>query len=313
MQFEHKPVLLDECIEGLNIDPKGTYLDGTLGGAGHSSEILRRLEKGGMLVGVDQDAFALETSQKRLLGLQSEAELLFYNNNFEDIKSICEQNNIEKLDGILLDLGVSSYQLDNPERGFSYMKDASLDMRMNENASLTASEVINTYSDSELKNVLWKYGEEKYARRIVDAIVRKREDKKIETTLELVDIIKSAIPGKAKREGQHPAKRTFQAVRIEVNNELGVIPKVINDGIELLNEGGRLCIITFHSLEDRIVKQEFVKLATACTCPREFPVCMCNGKAKGKIITRKPIIPTDGEIEENPRARSAKLRVLKKV
>lgn len=310
MEFKHVSVLLNECIEGLNIKKDGIYVDGTLGGAGHSSEILKQLSDKGMLIGIDQDLDALKAAKNRL---QNFSNVKYVHNNFYNIDSILNELDIEKIDGMLMDLGVSSYQLDEAERGFSYMKDAPLDMRMNRENSLSAYEVVNDYTEEELYRIIKDYGEEKFAKRIARFILEKREKKKIETTLELVEIIKAAIPAKARREGPHPAKRTFQAIRIEVNSELSILNKAIEDGVNRLNIGGRMEIITFHSLEDRIVKLKFKELATSCTCPKEFPICVCGGKAKGKIITRKAIEPSKLEVEENPRSRSAKLRIIERV
>lgn len=310
MEFKHVSVLLNECIEGLNIKKDGIYVDGTLGGAGHSSEILKQLSDKGMLIGIDQDLDALKAAKNRL---QNFSNVKYVHNNFYNIDSILNELDIEKIDGMLMDLGVSSYQLDEAERGFSYKKDAPLDMRMNRENSLSAYEVVNDYTEEELYRIIKDYGEEKFAKRIARFILEKREKKKIETTLELVEIIKAAIPAKARREGPHPAKRTFQAIRIEVNSELSILNKAIEDGVNRLNIGGRMAIITFHSLEDRIVKLKFKELATSCTCPKEFPICVCGGKAKGKIITRKAIEPSKLEVEENPRSRSAKLRIIERV
>lgn len=310
MEFKHVSVLLEECMQGLNIKEDGIYVDCTMGGAGHSSEILKYLSKKGRLIGIDQDNDALKASKERLKDYEN---VTYVHNNFYNIYDILESLNIEKVDGILMDLGVSSYQLDNGERGFSYMKDAPLDMRMDRDNGLSAYEVVNKYSLDELYKVIKDYGEEKFAKRIAQFIVSRREDKPIETTFELVDIIKAAIPAKARREGPHPAKRTFQAIRIEVNSELAILNKAIEDSIEKLNEGGRLAIITFHSLEDRIVKTKFKELENPCTCPREFPICICGKKPKVKIITRKPIDPSEEELEVNPRSRSAKLRVSEKI
>ncbi|MCI6277785.1 MAG: 16S rRNA (cytosine(1402)-N(4))-methyltransferase RsmH [Clostridium sp.] len=310
MEFKHVSVLLEECMQGLNIKENGIYVDCTMGGAGHSSEILKHLSKKGRLIGIDQDNDALKASKERLKDYEN---VTYVHNNFYNIYDILESLNIEKVDGILMDLGVSSYQLDNGERGFSYMKDAPLDMRMDRDNGLSAYEVVNKYSLEELYKVIKEYGEEKFAKRIAQFIVSRREDKPIETTFELVDIIKAAIPAKARREGPHPAKRTFQAIRIEVNSELAILNKAIEDSIEKLNEGGRLAIITFHSLEDRIVKTKFKELEKPCTCPKEFPICICGKKPKVKVITRKPIDPSEEELEINPRSRSAKLRVAEKI
>ncbi|NJD02098.1 MAG: 16S rRNA (cytosine(1402)-N(4))-methyltransferase RsmH [Ruminiclostridium sp.] len=313
MEFNHKPVLLEECIENLNIRPDGIYIDGTLGGAGHSSEIYRRLGKEGILLGIDQDAFALEISQKRLRSTGGQAGLIFAKGNFRDIGEICRKHGIDKADGILLDLGVSSHQLDEGERGFSYQKDAPLDMRMDRQSKLDAAAIVNEYDEYEIKKIIREYGEENWASRIASFIVKARKDKRIESTGQLVEIIKAAIPGPARREGPHPAKRTFQALRITVNDELEALKQVIGDATAVLKEGGRLCIITFHSLEDRIVKNGFQSREKPCTCPKEFPVCVCGNKPELRVITRKPIIPSGNELDENPRSRSAKLRVAEKV
>ena len=284
MEFNHVSVLLNECLEGLNIKENGTYVDGTLGGAGHSSEILKRLSKEGRLIGIDQDTDALKAAKERL---KDYSNVTFVHSNFSNIENVLNNLNIDGVDGILMDLGVSSYQLDEGERGFSYMKDAPLDMRMNRENDFSAYNVVNEYSVEDLYRIIRDYGEEKFAKRIASFIVENRQEKNIETTLELVEIIKNAIPAKARREGPHPAKRTFQAIRIEVNSELSILNKTIEDGVEKLNKGGRMAIITFHSLEDRIVKNKFRDLAVSCRCPKEFPVCVCGEKAKVKIISRK--------------------------
>ena len=313
MEFEHKPVLFDECIENLDIKPDGVYVDGTLGGAGHSIGIYERLGEKGTLIGIDQDEFALKTSKERLQAKNGKGSLIFANTNFINIKSVCNQNKIDAVDGILLDLGVSSHQLDEGERGFSYNKDATLDMRMDRRKKLTAETIVNEYSKDEIKRIIREFGEEKWASRIAEFIVDRRKVKRIETTGELVEIIKAAIPSSARREGPHPAKRTFQALRIAVNDELGILEKTIEDGVSLLKPGGRFCIITFHSLEDRIVKNEFNKYINPCTCPGSFPVCICGKQKIAEAVHRKPIVPKEKELEENPRSRSAKLRVLKKL
>ena len=310
MEFNHISVLLNECLEGLNIKENGIYVDGTLGGAGHSSEILKKLSNEGRLIGIDQDTDALKAAKERL---ENYSNVTFVHSNFSSIENVLNNLNIDGVDGILMDLGVSSYQLDEGERGFSYMKDAPLDMRMNRDNDFSAYNVINEYSEEDLYRIIRDYGEEKFARRIASFIVENRQEKNIETTLELVEIIKSAIPAKARREGPHPAKRTFQAIRIEVNSELSILNKTIEDGVGKLNKGGRMAIITFHSLEDRIVKNKFRDLAVSCRCPKEFPVCVCGEKAKVKIISRKAIEPTKEEVEINPRSRSAKLRVIEKL
>lgn len=313
MEFEHKPVLFEECIENLDIKPDGVYVDGTLGGAGHSSRIYQELGEKGTLIGLDQDGFALETSKRRLEAQNGKGSLIFANTNFVNIKSVCVENKIEWVDGILLDLGVSSHQLDEAERGFSYNKDAPLDMRMDRRQKFTAETIVNEFSKEEIKKIIREFGEENWASRIAEFIIQRRNEKRIETTGELVEIIKAAIPSSARREGPHPAKRTFQALRIAVNDELGILSKVIEDGVSLLKPGGRFLIITFHSLEDRIVKNEFNKYINPCTCPSTFPVCVCGKKRLAESVTRKPIAPSEVELEVNPRSRSAKLRVLKKL
>ena len=309
MEFKHVSVLLNECLDALNIKDDGIYVDCTLGGAGHSSHILQRLSKDGLLVGIDQDTDALKAAGERLKEYENKK---LVHNNYHNIDSILEELEIPKVDGILMDLGVSSYQLDEGERGFSYMKDAPLDMRMNRDREFSAYDVVNSYSMEDLWRIIRDYGEEKFAKRVAEFIVNKREEKPIETTLELVDIIKAAIPAKARREGPHPAKRTFQAIRIEVNGELEILNKAIEDGVNRLNKGGRMAIITFHSLEDRIVKLKFRELANPCTCPKEFPICVCGKKPLVKLISRKAIEPSKEEVEENPRSRSAKLRVIER-
>ena len=308
--FHHISVLLEECLEGLDIKPHGIYVDGTLGGAGHSSHIVQRLVSG-RLIGIDRDPVALEASGKRLEPYKDRVTLV--HSNFCEMKQVMEELGVPGVDGILLDLGVSSPQLDDGERGFSYMVDAPLDMRMNNQDALTAYEVVNTWSQDELKRILFDYGEERYAPRIASSICRRREEKPIETTLELVDVIRSAMPPQALREKQHPAKRSFQAIRIAVNDELGSVEKAMRDAIPLLNPGGRLAVITFHSLEDRIVKNAMAEAVKGCTCPPNFPVCVCGKKPIVKLISRKPIVATEEELEVNPRSRSAKLRVCEKL
>ena len=309
-EFHHVSVLLEECIEGLNINPAGTYVDGTLGGAGHSSRIAAKLTTG-RHIGIDRDPVALKVAAERLAPYGDRVTLV--HSNFCEIKQVLEGLNIPGVDGILLDLGVSSPQLDDGERGFSYMVDAPLDMRMNNEDILSAHAIVNGWSYEELKRILYDYGEERYAPQIASAICRRREAKPIETTLELVDVIRSAMPPQALREKQHPAKRSFQAIRIAVNDELNSVAKVMEDAIPLLNPGGRLCVITFHSLEDRIVKNAMAAAAKGCTCPPNFPVCVCGKKPQVKIITRKPIVSGEEELERNPRARSAKLRICEKI
>lgn len=310
MEFKHVSVLLNECIEALDIKEDGIYVDCTLGGAGHSSEIVKKLSKSGRLIGIDQDKDALKAAKVRL---QDYSNITFVHNNFYNIEEILCELDVEKVDGILMDLGVSSYQLDQGERGFSYMQDAPLDMRMNREKDFSAYDIVNTYKEEDLYRIIRDYGEEKFARRIAGFIVNRREEKLIETTLELVEIIKNAIPAKARREGPHPAKRTFQAIRIEVNSELSILNRAIEDGVNRLSKGGRMAIITFHSLEDRIVKNKFKDLAITCRCPKEFPICVCGEKAKVKVITRKAMEPTEVEVNENPRSRSAKLRIIEKL
>ena len=311
MNFHHVSVLLDECIESLNIKPDGVYVDCTMGGAGHSKEIVRRLSSKGLFIGFDQDKNAIETAKERLKDYSDRVR--FIHSNFENIKEELEKIGVYKIDGVLADLGVSSHQLDEKDRGFSYMQDAPLDMRMDVRKDFSAYDVVNTYSEEELARIIKEYGEDNWAKRIAKFIVEKREEKEIETTGELVDIIKSAIPKKARIDGPHPAKRTFQAIRIEVNNELSVINKMIQDAVSIMDKGGRICIITFHSLEDRIVKNEFKELALDCVCPPHFLMCQCDKKSLVKVITRKPILPSEEEINENPRSRSAKLRVAERI
>ena len=306
MEFHHRSVLLDECIEQLAIRPDGIYLDGTLGGAGHSREIAKRLTTG-RLIGVDRDETALAAAGERLAEFGGRVTLV--HSNFKEIDAILDGLGISGVDGMLFDLGVSSPQLDDAQRGFSYLHDAPLDMRMDKKDRLTAREVVNEYPQDELRRILYEYGEERYAPSIAAAIVRRREEKPIETTLELVDVIRSAMPAKALREKQHPAKRSFQAIRIAVNGELAAVEEMMARAIDRLNPGGRLCVITFHSLEDRIVKSAIAQAARGCTCPPEFPVCVCGKKPLVKNLTRKPIEAGMQELEENPRARSAKLRV----
>ena len=310
MEFHHISVLLNECIDNLNIRPDGIYVDGTMGGGGHSLGIAKRLTTG-RLICIDQDPNAHEAAGKRLAEYKD--RITFVRDNFGNIKSILDSLEIEKIDGMLLDIGVSSHQLDEAERGFSYQQDAPLDMRMNPDRPFSAYDVVNGYDEDELDRVIFTYGEERWARRIAQFIVKEREAKPIETTGELVDIIKKAVPKGARKDGPHPAKRTFQAIRIEVNGELEVLQRAIDDVAARLAVGGRLCIITFHSLEDRIVKEAFRKQENPCICPPQFPVCVCGTKPLGRVITRKPILPSKEELEENPRSRSAKLRVLEGV
>jgi len=310
MDFNHIPVLFEECIDNLNIIPDGIYADGTLGGGGHALGIGRRLSGEGTLIGIDRDAEAISAAEKNLLDLKCEVRLV--HGEFADIKEILKSLGISGINGAILDIGVSSYQLDNGERGFSYMHDAPLDMRMNRDDGFSAFNVVNEYSRKELSGIISKYGEEKWASRISDFIVKKRKEKAIETTGELVDVIKAAIPASARRSGPHPAKRTFQAIRIEVNRELDQLKKAVDEFCDVLLPGGRLCIITFHSLEDRIVKEAFARRLDPCTCPKEFPVCVCGNKPDVVKVTGKPIISDKEELERNPRARSAKLRVIEK-
>lgn len=309
MEFKHKSVLLNECIENLNIKPSGIYVDGTLGGGGHSYEILKRLDSKGKLIGIDRDRDALFAAKEKL---KEFSNLYTVHDNHANIVNILKDLEISGVDGILLDLGVSSYQLDEADRGFSYMHDAKLDMRMNREDSLSAYEVVNKYSEDELAKIFFDYGEERYSKSIAKKICEKRKEKNIETTLELVDIIKSAMPAKALNEKQHPAKRVFQAIRIEVNEELTKLKQAVIDAIMSLNDGGRLTIITFHSLEDKIVKHTYEEMEGRCTCPKSLPVCVCNFKSYGKIVNKKPIVSNKNELEENARARSAKLRVFEK-
>ena len=308
MEFKHKPVLLQECIEGLNIKKDGIYVDGTLGGAGHSSEILKKLSSKGRLIGIDRDEEALSAAKEKLKNYQN---VTYLHGNHDDIKELLQSIGIDKVDGILLDLGVSSYQLDERSRGFSYMGDSTLDMRMDKTQELTAEIVINEYSEEQLAKIIDKYGEEKFAKRIASNIVKERQISPIKTTMQLVDIIKKSIP-LAKQKDGHPAKRTFQAIRIEVNNEIEPLKETIKQSVECLKEKGRLCVITFHSLEDRAVKEALVDLEGKCTCPKDLPYCVCGYKSLGKIINKKPIIATEQEQEENSRSKSAKLRIFEK-
>ena len=308
--FSHRPVLLEECIQALNIRPDGVYLDGTLGRAGHSREIARRLTTG-RLICVDRDQEALDAARERLAEWMDRVTLVHA--NFDEIDAILDGLGLAGADGMLFDLGVSSPQLDNGARGFSYMADAPLDMRMDRGQALTAADVVNTWSQEELRRILWQYGEERYAPQIAAAIVRRRGDKPIQTTLELVEVIKSAMPAKALKEKQHPAKRSFQAVRIAVNDELGSVERMLRRAVPRLNKGGRLAVITFHSLEDRIVKSGLADFARGCICPPDFPVCVCGRTPEIKLVNKKPILSTDRELEENPRARSAKLRTAEKL
>ncbi|NLY42443.1 MAG: 16S rRNA (cytosine(1402)-N(4))-methyltransferase RsmH [Clostridiaceae bacterium] len=311
MDFKHVPVLLKESIDALNIKEDGVYVDATLGGGGHTLEICKRIGRYGKVIGIDQDINAIEASQKRLKDY--EPVVIFINDNFKNIKSILNKLGIQQIDGVVMDLGVSSHQLDEGERGFSYQHDAPLDMRMNRASPFSAYNVVNEYSEEELSEIISKYGEEKWAKRIASFIVARRAVSPIRTTGELVDVIKKAIPASARRDGPHPAKRTFQAIRIEVNDELDILSSSIKDFIDVLKPGGRIAVITFHSLEDRIVKQTFSELSSRCECPPRFPVCICGKKPLVNIITRKPIIPSGEEKVKNPRARSSKLRVAEKI
>ncbi len=312
MEFKHVPVLLQETIKSLNVKENGIYIDGTIGGGGHSFEIakLLRPEMGAKLIGLDQDEAAIESSKNKLAPYQS--LLTVVRSNYSNIKAVLRELNVDFADGILLDLGVSSHQLDEAERGFSYMDDAPLDMRMDRRNTLSAYEVVNGYSEHDLFRIIKDYGEDRFAQNIAKNIVKKREEGPIKTTFELRDIISASIPMKVKKTGGHPAKRTFQAIRIEVNHELDVLEDTLDTMIDILAPGGRLCIITFHSLEDRIVKTNFKRNEDPCTCPPDFPVCVCGKKSKGRVITRKPIIPTTEEMETNPRSKSAKLRVFER-
>ena len=308
MEFKHKPVMLEECISGLNIKKDGIYVDGTLGGAGHSKEILKRLSNNGLLIGIDRDEEALKAAKDNLKEFQN---VIYVHNNHDNIKEILEELKIDNVDGILLDLGVSSYQLDERNRGFSYLGENELDMRMDKSQKLTAKEVVNKYKEEDLANVIYEYGEERFSRQIAKNICRYRKEKEIKTTKELVDIIEKSIPKKFQNDG-HPAKRTFQAIRIEVNNEIKPLYSTVLNSIDCLKPGGRLVIITFHSLEDRVVKNAYIEAKGKCTCPKDLPYCVCGAKSLGEIITKKPIIATDKEIEENSRSKSAKLRIFEK-
>ena len=308
MEFKHEPVMLFESINGLNIKKDGIYVDGTLGGAGHSKEILKRLSNKGKLIGIDRDEEAINAAKENLIQFPN---VIYIHDNHDNIKNILENLKIEKVDGILLDLGVSSYQLDERNRGFSYLGENELDMRMDKSQSLTAKDVINNYKEEDLANIIYEYGEERFSKKIAKNICEYRKEKQIETTKELVEIIEKSIPRKFQNDG-HPAKRTFQAIRIEVNNEIKPLKKTVKDCIELLKPGGRLVIITFHSLEDRAVKNAYVEAKGKCTCPKDLPYCVCGAKSLGEIITRKPIIATKEEIERNSRSKSAKLRIFER-
>lgn len=307
MEFQHKSVLLEETVSSLNIKPDGIYVDGTLGGGGHSLEICKQLSEKGRLIGIDQDDAAIKAAAQRLK--EHESKVTIIRSNYCNMKQCLNDIGIEKVDGIILDLGVSSYQLDTAERGFTYREDAPLDMRMDRRQAYTAKDIVNEYSEMELYRIIRDYGEDRFAKNIAKHIVQARAKKPIETTNELTEIIKNAIPAKVRKTGGHPAKRTFQAIRIELNKELEVLENTLDEMIDLLKEGGHLSIITFHSLEDRIVKSNFRKNENPCICPPEFPMCVCGKKSKGKVVTRKPILPSEKELEENSRSKSAKLRV----
>lgn len=310
MEFKHISVLLNESVDALNIKENGIYADGTLGGGGHSEKILERLSGSGLLIGIDQDAEAICAAKKRL---EKFTNVIYENTNFKNIRDILIRNSIENIDGAVLDLGVSSYQLDNADRGFSYIADSRLDMRMDLSSELDAYKVVNTYSEENLAKIFFEYGEEKFSRRIASQIVKTRGEKPIETTLELSELVKKCIPQKTVKKGSHPAKRVFQAIRIEVNGELAILEGALNDFFDVLKPGGRLAVISFHSLEDRIVKNTFASLAKGCVCPKDFPVCVCGKKPRGKIITRKAVVPSDDEIDRNKRSKSSKLRVIEKL
>lgn len=311
MEFQHVSVLLEETVEALQIKPDGIYVDGTLGGAGHARQICQRLNDKGRFVGIDQDEEAVAVSTERLKEYGEKVSII--KSNYAQMKQVLQDLGIEKVDGILLDLGVSSYQLDNAERGFSYMADAPLDMRMDKDQTVSAKDIVNTFPEAELARIIREYGEERYARNIARNIVKTRESRSIETTFQLVDIIRGSMPAKARNGKGHPAKRTFQAIRIECNHELEVLREALDDMVDLLNDQGRLCIITFHSLEDRIVKVSYRRNENPCTCPPDFPVCVCGKRSKGKVITKKPMLPSEREQEENSRSQSAKLRVFERI
>lgn len=310
MSFDHISVLLQETIDGLDIKPDGIYVDGTLGGAGHAFQVCSRLSNRGRLIGIDQDAAAIEAAGERLKVFGDRVTIV--RSNYSEMRRVLKDLGIEKVDGILLDLGVSSYQLDTAERGFTYREDAPLDMRMDQRQVMTARDIVNEYSESELYRIIRDYGEDRFAKNIAKHIVAARQEKPVETTGELIDIIRAAIPMKVRMTGGHPAKRTFQAIRIELNRELDVLRDNLDDMIDLLNDGGRICIITFHSLEDRIVKTIFRKNEDPCICPKNLPVCVCGRKSKGRVITRKPILPSEEELENNKRSKSAKLRIFER-
>lgn len=310
MEFRHKSVLLDESIEALQIKPDGIYVDGTLGGGGHSYEICRRLSDKGRLIGIDQDAAAIQAATERLAEFKDRVTIV--RSNYCNMRAELGKLGITSVDGVILDLGVSSYQLDTAERGFTYREDVPLDMRMDQRQTLTAKDIVNGYSEMELYRIIRDYGEDRFAKNIAKHIVMARNEKALETTGELIHVIKAAIPMKVRATGGHPAKKTFQAIRIELNRELEVLDNSLEDMIDLLNDEGRLCVITFHSLEDRIVKTRFRHCENPCTCPREFPVCVCGQKPKGRVVTKKPIVPSEEELEQNSRAKSSKLRVFER-
>ena len=310
MEFKHVSVLLHETVAGLQVKPSGIYVDGTLGGGGHSYEICKQLDSEGRLIGIDQDADALKAAGKRLEQFKDKVTLC--KSNYEQMREVLQELGIEEVDGIVLDLGVSSYQLDEAERGFSYMEDAPLDMRMDRDQTMTARDIINEYPEGELFRIIKEYGEERYAKSIAKNICKRRQQYPIETTFELVDVIRGSMPAKARNAKGHPAKRTFQAIRIECNRELEVLRETLDYMVDLLKDGGRISIITFHSLEDRIVKTSFRKYENPCTCPPDFPVCVCGKKSKGRVVTRKPILPSEEELEQNTRSKSAKLRIFEK-
>ncbi len=313
MEFKHKSVLLEETIESLAVKPDGIYVDGTLGGAGHGYEVCKRLNEKGRFIGIDQDTDAIAAASERLSVYKDKVQIDIVKSNYHEIADVLAGLGVDKVDGILLDIGVSSYQLDNAERGFTYKVDAPLDMRMDKSNPVTAKDIVNGYSEMELFRVIRDYGEDKFAKNIAKHIVMARNKKEIETTGELIEAIKAAVPAKIQATGGHPAKKTFQAIRIELNKELEVLEDSIDTMIDLLNDGGRLSIITFHSLEDRIVKNKFRENENPCTCPKNFPVCVCGRKSKGKVVTRKPIVPSDEEITENKRSKSSKLRTFERI
>jgi 16S rRNA (cytosine1402-N4)-methyltransferase len=310
MEFRHKSVLLDESIDALCVKPDGIYVDGTLGGGGHSYEICRRLSAKGRLIGIDQDEAAIEAATRRLSEFQDRVTIV--RSNYCNMRAELAKLGIASVDGVILDLGVSSYQLDEASRGFTYREDAPLDMRMDQRQTLTAKDIVNEYSEMELYRIIRDYGEDKFAKNIAKHIVNARKEKTLETTGELIHVIKAAIPMKMRAVGGHPAKKTFQAIRIELNRELEVLDQSLEDMIDLLNDQGRICVITFHSLEDRIVKNKFRHCENPCTCPKDFPVCVCGQKSKGRVVTRKPVVPSEEELEENKRAKSSKLRVFER-